>query len=604
MEDFQKGNNPKNVSGDEDTSLIYHNYSGLSGEIESLDEVSSSDGKNKPEIQKIRSKIEKLENKEEAEEKQKTSLLLGKFKDLNDQKQKQIVFNHKSAEKIISHYIEGEKDIDGLDEEERFILNKIKNQYKDFRKKHTEDSFQFDLASELDKLVYSNLIYDIAFKLSGEESPIKRENDQLAEIDPGEKLENKTREAGIAKQPIKNKKFISVVAEEDTGALEIDESAKFLTIEYLKKKKNSLTERKAKEVINLVKDWINYDRDFYCHLTGRALKLRPGVDYGEDEAGSEDNFLAARNKKIEEWLKLPSNRTWIAQANEFQKQNIDKISLKKEKVKIADQKQKIREEERYATPFFIENNWFCYESNYFDSYTQSMTQKNREESKYRIYFYTQKENIIGTFRDLVLKFSRNEDFDDCGFAAKTIAIFNPKADNLALFMNQKDQIILSFGEKGIDRALLILQEYVQKNRAKFEEKGILLGQKFFDRSGKEVPGICISSETMGVSPDASRGFPKYRSFNQMQSEIILASLSSVFKEIYSFDNLDRIGLKNPRLKQKLLEMGHEAPLEDYLYLFFSQPSGDSFLIRNLEKVYPRWSRAFGMSRNNIAFKDE
>jgi hypothetical protein len=603
MEDSQRGNNPTVGSGDEDTSLIYHNYSGLSGEIESLDSASSSGLKNKPEIEKIRSKIEKMENKEFEEEQRETSLFLSRFKDLDEEKRKQITFNHKSAEKIITHYIEGEKDIDGLNEEERFILNRIKNQYKDFRKSHKDDSFQFDLANDIDKSIYANLIYDISFRLSGVESPIKREKNQLVEIDPDD-AEKKTKGARVAKEQPKKKKFLAVSEEDDSGSPEIDDAARYLNIEYLKKKKNSLTERKSKEVINIVKEWINYDSDFYCHLTGRAVKLREGIDYASDDSDSKDGFLGARNKKIEEWLKLPSNRTWIAQANEFKKQNETKISLKKEKVQIADINSKIREEERYVTPFFIEDNWFCYESNYFDTYTQSMTQKEREESKYRIYFYTQKENIIGTFRDFVLKFSRNEDFDDWGFSAKTIAIFNPNADKLALFMDQKDQIILSFGEKGINKALLVLQEYVHKNRAKFEEKGVLLGQKFFDRDGKEVPGISISSETMGVSPDSSRGFHKYKSFNQMQAEIILSSLSSIFKEIYNFDNLDRIGAKNPRLKQKLLEMGHDALLEDYLYLFFSQPSGDNFLIRNLVKVYPRWSRAFGMSRNNIAFKDE
>lgn len=316
MEDFQKGNNPKAGSGDEDTSLIYHNYSGLSGEIESLDSASSSDSKNKPEIQRIKSKIEKMENKEFEEEQQETSLFLSRFKKLDEEKRKQVTFNHKSAEKIITHYIEGEKDIDGLNEEERFILNRIKNQYKDFRKNHKDDSFQFDLANDIDKAVYANLIYDISFRLSGVDSPIKREKNQLVEIDPDE-MEKKTKESGAIKEQPKKKKFLAVAEEDDSGSPETDDAARYLNIEYLKKKKNSLTERKSKEVINIVKEWINYDSDFYCHLTGRAVKLREGIDYSADDSDSKDGFLAARNKKIEEWLKLPSNRTWIAQANEF-----------------------------------------------------------------------------------------------------------------------------------------------------------------------------------------------------------------------------------------------------------------------------------------------
>jgi hypothetical protein len=68
--------------------------------------------------------------------------------------------------------------------------------------------------------------------------------------------------------------------------------------------------------------------------------------------------------------------------------------------------------------------------------------------------------------------------------------------------------------------------------------------------------------------------------------------------------LDKIGFINPQLRDKLLEIGHDGKLENYLPMFLSQQSGLVFLIKNLVRFYPKWSKAFGMSERNIAFREE
>lgn len=611
MEDQAK--DPKNSvvsigSKNNSANLIYHDYSGLAGEIGvELDESQPESGKSELEIEKRRIIAENLEEKALQREKEKTEAFFERFKNFLPIKQDEITNNQKEAEEIIGHYIKDEKDIEGLSEEERFVLNKIRNEYREFKKNNQSGSFNFDLANEVDKMIYTNLIYDISFRIVGAESPIKRIKPSSSVTEASSKIQTdlseKPEEPFVPKiepEIIKIKPIIKV------GGLEVDPNARFLTIKYLKQKQNIVDEEKAEEVMAIIRDWVYYGGDFYKYWTGRALKLKKGVDYRINADGTidEQSFFAARNKQVEDWLKQPVNRTWIATANEFKKNNIDKISERKQKVEIKDAKGKIHEEEKYTTPYFLENGWLFYESNYYDLSIGAMTQREREPSKYRIYFNLENQDVIKVYSEIIGKLSMDEDISRFGFGANTIAMFDPTAEVIAETISQRDKIIIFIGENGINRALPILQDYIKKNRAKFEKRGVLLAQKFFDQDGKEVPGVDISSDVRGVSPDSSRGFKKYKSFNSMQSEIIQSTLYSVFKEIYNFDNLDKIGFTNPQLKDKLLEIGHDGKLEDYLPLFLTQQSGAKFLIKNLAKFYPKWSRAFGMSEINIAFKEE
>lgn len=651
MEDDKQKINSATSTKSNVANLIYHDFGGLADEIDGLNEAPSINGKNKLEIEKRKLILENREEKVTQKEKVKTESFFERYKTFPQDKQKEIIEGQKTAEQIIGRYIKDEKDIEGLSEEERFVLNKIRNEYRDFKKNGGAEPFSFDLADETDKLVYSNLIYDISFRIAGLESPIKRIkqvvrepkknieqkeisaisandlDDELKELGESERETNivtqssqskdvkevveearKEGEKGKKEKPLsfKTEKTLVEIKPRDAAEPEIDPAAKFLSIEYLRQKENILDLETAKEVIAIIRDWVYYGGDFYKYWTGRAMKLKKGVDYEVNGDGSvnEESFALARNKRVEEWLKQTINRTWIAEANEFKEMNADKMTEKKQKVGIKDEKGRVHEQEKYTAPYFCEYGWLFYESNYYDVVNAAMTQKGREPSKYRIYFNVENQDIMRVYSEMVAKLSADEDLGKYGFALNTIAMFNPSAEVVAEAMNQKDKIILFVGEKGIDRALVLLQEYVQKNRAKFGKKGILLAQKFFDRAGKEVFGISVSSDTKGVSPDSSRGFPKYKSFNYMQSEIIQSALDSVFKEIYNFDNLDKIGFINPQLRDKLLQIGHDGKLEDYLPMFLSQQSGVSFLIKNLVRFYPKWSKAFGMSARNMAFREE
>ncbi len=575
-------------------NLIYHDYGGLADEVDDIQEIVTFNGKDGSEIERTKSILANRQAKTKAREERRIALFLESYRILSEEKRKEVAQYQKSAEQIISDYLKEEKEIEGLSEEERFILNKIKNEYREFKKNKKQGAFSFDLASETDKLIYSNLIYDICFRLAGLESPTKRIKQSPEELK--DQISSK-----------KQDKFLPIeIKLKNKSDPKTDLSAKFLTIEYLKKKENVLNEDLAREIISIARDWFYYGGDFYKHWTGRALKIKEGIDYELNPDGSVDEatITSIKNKIAEDWLKQSINKNWIAEANEFKRINEKDISYKKEKLQVKDDKGRVRELEKYTTPYFCEMGWLIYESNYFDLVNSAMTQRQREPSKYRIYFNLENQDIIRVYSELISKLRADEELEKYGFSINTIAIFDPTVEVITEAINQKDKIILFVGEKGINRALALLQEYVQKNKAKFNKKGILLAQPFFDRDGKEIPGISISSDTKGVSPDSSRGFPKYKSFNYMQSEIIQSTLDSIFKEIYNFDNLDKIGMINPQLRDILLEIGHDGKLKDYLAMFLSQKSGVSFLIKNLIRFYPKWSKAFGMSSKNIAFREE
>jgi hypothetical protein len=629
MKDDQQKDSTSGAAKIGNSNLIYHNYGGLAGAVNDWNEGEENGKVVDLEIEKAKIIMEDREEKDLKKETEKTIAFFERYKNLPEEVKKEITNSQKSAEEIIGRYIKGEKDISGLSEEERFVLNKIRNEYREFKKSEKGESFSFDLANEIDKAIYSNLLYDISFRLLGLESPIKREKQsslQSTNFEPKTKTEigSKTEiEVEIETETSSVKEMdglrdleeagskiipgsVVEIAPRGRGELEQDANTKILTIDYLRNKVNTFGLEDAEDVMAIVRDWLYYGGDFYKHWTGRALKLKRGVDYqiNSDGTDNQDSYIRARNKMVEEWLKQPVNRAWIAEANEFKNNNSDKISDKKQKVEFKDQKGRIREEERYTTPYFYEGEWLFYDSNYFSLSNGAMMQREKEPSKYRIYFNMENQDVLRVFSDIVSKLSTDQLLSRVGFTISTIAIFDPTAEIIAEAINQKDKIILMVGDKGIDRTLQVLQEYILKNRAKFDKNGILLAQKFFGRDGKEIPGISISSDVKGVSPDSSRGFPKYRSFNAMQVEIIQSALNSIFKDIYNFDNLDKIGLINPQLRDHLLEIGHDGKLEDYLALFMSQQSGLVFLIKNLVRFYPKWGKAFSMSAKNIAFREE
>jgi len=56
------------------------------------------------------------------------------------------------------------------------------------------------------------------------------------------------------------------------------------------------------------------------------------------------------------------------------------------------------------------------------------------------------------------------------------------------------------------------------------------------------------------------------------------------------------------MKENLSKLLKSSSTKDCVETILSDPNGEEFLIKNLQVIYPQWSKAFGMEENNIALK--
>ena len=156
----------------------------------------------------------------------------------------------------------------------------------------------------------------------------------------------------------------------------------------------------------------------------------------------------------------------------------------------------------------------------------------------------------------------------------------------------------------MEKALPILQKYAEQNRQKFNKEGVLLAQPLTDSQGQEISGVRVTSETKGMSPDPTESNKKYASFSDMQSKVVESCFRSITAGLKNPKTLDSMAAKYPVMKEALSKLPAGASVEDYMKGILSDPNGEEFLTKNLKAIYPQWSKAFGMSEKNIAFKKD
>ncbi len=367
---------------------------------------------------------------------------------------------------------------------------------------------------------------------------------------------------------------------------------------------NLFDEKKARQITGVIKDWIKYEGSLYGHLTGKDLKLERGVDYKDDH----ESWRRARQEKIDNWLQDSDNQKWINDAKEFQEKHKEEIAYKSgdllvdeneddfaviERVQADGRIEKVRV---ITKPYYYIDDWLFYSSNYFDKRTGKLKQPERESAKYRIYFNCKGGEVFPTYQEVIEQLSKDSELQRLGFKMKTADLSKLGPQGIAQIMNQKDRIILYLGEKGIKRALPILQRYVEQNREKFNKEGILLAQPIVDSRGQEISGVTITSETTGNSPDTKEFLKYYSSFNDMQSKII----SSVIRLLI---NSLRKSEENREIKDALEKLSPKASEREQLKIILSYPNGEELLIKKLQLLYPKVAKSFGMREDNIAFKD-
>ncbi|MCX6736543.1 MAG: hypothetical protein NTW73_00410 [Candidatus Parcubacteria bacterium] len=360
-------------------------------------------------------------------------------------------------------------------------------------------------------------------------------------------------------------------------------------------------DEKAKQILEVTKNWVKFGGNFYDHLTGKNLNLERGVDYKVNQDGTPDmvSFREARQKKIDAWLQDPSNQEWVAAGPKFGQDHKQELGYDQEIVKAKQPDGTFVDKERYTKPYFYENGWLYYESNYFDKQTGEFKQPERESTKYRVYFNCEGEDILPTYQGVIEQLNQDPELQKLGFQIKTADVSEVSPREIGQIMNQKDRIVLYLGEKGIGRALPILQKYAEQNRQKFSRGGVLFAQPLIDNQGQEISGVRVTSETKGISPESNK---EYASFSDMQSEVVESCFRSIIVGLKNPKTLESIATKYPVMKDVLSKLPVGASVEDYIKGILSDPNGEEFLIKNLKVIYPQWSKAFGMSEKNIAFK--
>lgn len=123
-----------------------------------------------------------------------------------------------------------------------------------------------------------------------------------------------------------------------------------------------------------------------------------------------------------------------------------------------------------------------------------------------------------------------------------------------------------------------------------------------DSKGQEIPGISITSETKGKSPDPTEYISEYKSFSDMQDKVLQSSLRSLKAALANPKTLEGVGTNYPQVKVRLENLKPNVSTEDFVRAVLADAEGEAFLAKQVKAIYPQWAKAFGMSENNTAFK--
>jgi hypothetical protein len=197
-------------------SIIPPQYDGLPSEVvEELwtNPIYLDEEKNQSEAKRRQNAIDQIKANENTREEQKRGQFTKQYSQLPDDDKNKFPGAQGDAVKITHEFIKGERELPGLSREEQFVLDKIKSAYEDFKKENPDKEFPFQLASDIDKQVWDNLNYRLAFDVLNSQK-------QIADQEEANKIRE---EIGIPTQNIKKDDITS--PQEKTSELSIEEKS-------------------------------------------------------------------------------------------------------------------------------------------------------------------------------------------------------------------------------------------------------------------------------------------------------------------------------------------------------------------------------------------
>lgn len=136
--------------------------------------------------------LEAVRAQENARESQKTAMFTEQYKKMTDDQRKEFPQHQQESQQKITGMIQGTLELAGLSTEEDFVIRKLQRQYQEFVREHPGEPYNVELQSEIDKTVFNNLGYRLAF----EDKATDQRVDELNEANEIRK------QIGIPEQPI------------------------------------------------------------------------------------------------------------------------------------------------------------------------------------------------------------------------------------------------------------------------------------------------------------------------------------------------------------------------------------------------------------------
>lgn len=153
---------------DEEQSVIPPQYKGMPSEVvEELwqNPIYIDEEKNKSETERRQTAIDEIKREEQDREAQKEEALKQQYANLSEEQKTEFPDAQKNAAKMLTKYIQGNREIENLSSEESFVLGKLKANYEDFKKENPDKPFSFDFAKDIDCNIYNNLAQKLSFNV-------------------------------------------------------------------------------------------------------------------------------------------------------------------------------------------------------------------------------------------------------------------------------------------------------------------------------------------------------------------------------------------------------------------------------------------------------
>lgn len=385
-----------------------------------------------------------------------------------------------------------------------------------------------------------------------------------------------------------------------------------VTLETLKNRENKFAEREAKQVVTIIKDWIKHGGELYDHLTGKDPRLESGETL-ED--------------KVDTWLQSPENAAWLNAGKDFNERHKKEICGGRETEDI--RRETPDGEENYTRmglpkgKHFLRMNgfWLQYNSNMAENNKESQPDQERISERYgdpttRVYFDVKGDKVFEVFEGLIDLLNQDPVLKEKGFRAKTPDVGNLTKKETGAIMNQKDKIIFYFGPEGIKAALPIIQKYAEQNHSTFgEREGVLFAQPMIDGKGEELPGIGVTAERIGTSPNGGYR-DAYNSFNGMENLVLLSCFKTIMERSWdsntprtewsglSAETLKKLAATKDPFKDGDSNHLNDTHFKSAMQIILEDKNGQNFLEERLPELFNSWSEKFGMSKKNIAFAEK